>query len=248
MCDQATGSRHEIEGNGANGIGTRRESSLHKALKFRYSGAKGETETLAEGFVCDGRAEDGEFIEVQTGSFGPLKEKIKALTKIGKVRIIHPIAVQKHIELQDTRGRLIHRRKSPRKNSVWRLFEALLYAPELPLLPNLTVEIALVDILERRTDDGRGSWRRKGVSITDKTLSAWHESIVLSTPEDYYRFVPFGKKDNFTVKNLAEKTGIDTTLARKCLYVLSKLGLVKRHGKEGHAYVYRIERTAPRDA
>jgi hypothetical protein len=241
MCDK-TGNRRGKEENGAGGIGTRRESSLHRALKFRYSGENGETETLAEGFVCDARTEDGEFIEVQTGSFGPLKEKAKTLAKIGSVRIVHPIAVQKHIELQDIEGRLIRRRKSSGKKGAWHLFKALLYAPELPLLPNLTIEIVLVDILERRTDDGKGSWRRKGISITDKVLAGWHESIVLSRPEDYYRFVPFGKKDDFTVKDLAEKAGIDTKLARKCLYVLSKLDLVKRLGKKGRAYVYRIKR------
>jgi hypothetical protein len=228
----------------ASRIGTENESSLHKALKFQYSGENGETETLAAGFVCDARADDGEFIEVQTGSFGPLKEKVKALTKAGKVRIVHPIAVHKHIELYDTDGNLIRRRKSPGKKGAWHLFEALLYAPELSLLPNVTIEIVLVDVLEHRIDDGKGSWRRKGISITDKSLAGWHESMILSKTKDYYRFVPFEKKETFTVKDLAEKAGINKELARKCLYVLLKMGLVQRLGKEGKAYVYQRGRRA----
>jgi hypothetical protein len=224
----------------ASRIGTEKESSLHRALKFRYSGERGETETLAEGFVCDARAEDGEFIEVQTGSFGPLREKVKTLSRTAKVRIVHPVAVQKHIELYDTDGNLVRRRKSPGKKGAWHLFKALLYAPELPLLPNVIIEIVLVDVLEHRIDDGKGSWRRKGVSITDKSLAGWHESIVLSKPKDYCRFVPFTKKESFTVKDLAGKAGINTELARKCLYVLSKMGLVERLGKKGNAFIYKI--------
>jgi hypothetical protein len=229
----------------ASRIGTEKESSLHRALKFRYTGPEGKRETPVGGYVCDGTTEEGEIIEVQTGSFGALREKVKNLAKTGRVRIVHPVAVQKYIELYDSNGRLIRRRKSPGKSGAWHLFKALLYAPDLPLLPNLTIEIALVDVLERRKDDGKGSWRRKGVSIVDKLLAGWRESIVLSGLSDYYRFVPFGKAEEFTVKDLAGKAGINTTLARKCLYVLSKLELVKRTGKQGNAIVYRINHNKP---
>ena len=160
-------------------IGTKKESSLHRSLKFRYSGSTGTTETLAGSYVCDGQTSEGELIEVQTGSFGPLKEKVKALVSIGKVRIIHPIIAQKHIELYDSSGFLLRRRKSPRKGSAWDLFNALIYAPLLPLLKNLTIELAVVEIVEKRADDGKGSWRRKGVSITDRSLSVWRHSVIL---------------------------------------------------------------------
>jgi hypothetical protein len=224
----------------ASRIGTEKESSLHRALKFRYTGPGGQRETQVGSYVCDGTTDEGEIIEVQTGSFGALREKVKTLAKTGRVRIVHPVAVQKHIELYDSGGRLIRRRKSPGKTGAWHLFKALLYAPELPLLPNLTIEIALVDILERRKDDGRGSWRRKGVSIVDKTLAGWHGSIVLSCLNDYYRFVPFDRAERFTAKDLAAKAGIKATLAQKCLYVLSRLELVKRTGKQGNTIVYTI--------
>jgi hypothetical protein len=226
----------------ASRIGTEKESSLHRALKFRYTGPEGQRETLVGSYVCDGTTDEGEIIEVQTGSFGAFREKIKNLAATGRVRIVHPVAVQKYIELYDSNDCLIRRRKSPGKNGAWHLFKVLLYAPELPLLPNLTIEIALVDILERRKDDGKGSWRRKGVSIVDKTLAGWHGSIVLSKPDDYRRFVPFDRTEEFTVKDLAAKAGINATLARKCLYVLSKLGLVKKTGKQGNAIIYKIRR------
>ena len=221
-------------------IGTKNESSLHRVLKYQYSGSGGATETSIGDYICDAQTSEGEIIEVQTGSLGPLKQKAKDLARTGKVRIIHPIIFQKHIELYDAKGKkLLRKRKSPKKGSAWDLFNALIYAPELPLLKNLTIELVIADIVEKRVDDGSGSWRRRGVRIADHTLAALHQSIVLKKPKDYLQFIPFIKKEDFTVKDLSEKAKIDIHLARKTLYVLSKIGLVERIGKRDRAFIYR---------
>ncbi|MCL2069969.1 MAG: hypothetical protein FWH19_03155 [Treponema sp.] len=217
----------------------RRESSLHRSLKFQYSGEGGSTETLTGAYVCDACTSKGELIEVQTGSFGPLREKAKNLTQSARLRIIHPIIVKKQIELYDKNGRKLRTRKSPRRGSIWDLFKVLIYAPELPLLKNLTVELALVDVVEKRVDDGQGSWRRKGVRIDDRFLGAWHRSVSLKGLKDYGQFIPFRKNESFTVRNLAEKAGINAALARKTLYALAKIGLVEKTGKKGNALIYR---------
>ena len=229
-------------------IGTLKESSLHRALKFQYSGDGGSIEEVSGPFVCDACREDGELIEVQTGSFGPLKEKAKSLCEKRKLRIIHPIIVQKTIELYDASGRrLIHRRKSPKKGSPWDLFNVLIYAPELPLLKNLTIELALINAVEKRLDDGAGSWRRKGVSIADRFLGpcpaslkvpSKYNPIVLKTLKDYRQFLPFRKNESFTARSLAEKAGISAVIARKAIYVLAKMGLAQHTGKQGRAFVY----------
>lgn len=222
------------------GIGTEKESRLHRALKFRYAGEEGATEVAAGNYVCDGLTKEGEFIEVQTGSFGPLKEKVRELAGRGTVRIVHPIIINKYIELYDEGGNLIRSRKSPRHGNLWDLFKVLLYAPELPGLPHISIELAPVDLLERRVQDGRGSWRRKGARIADKSPSAFYPPVLLSSPHDYYRFLPFGGEDEFTVRDLAEKARIDAALARKTLYVLLKMGLVRRTAKRGNAWIYRL--------
>jgi hypothetical protein len=226
-------------GNAASSIGTKKESSLHRSLKFQYSGCGGVIEARVGDYVCDGQTSEGEIIEVQTGSLGPLKEKVKCLVQTGKVRIIYPIIEKKNIELYDANGSLLYRRKSPQKGSAWDLFKALVYAPELCLLKNLTIELAIIDISEKRVNDGKGSWRRKGVSINDRFLDTWHRSLVLSKRDDYYQFIPFKKNEFFTVRDLEEKAGINVSLARKTLYVLTKMGIVERSGKQGNTYIYR---------
>jgi hypothetical protein len=227
-----------MTGTNPRSIGTEKESSLHRALKFRYTGAGGRTEAGVGAFVADGISEDGEIIEVQTGSFGPLKRKIKDLTARGRVRIVHPIIVNKYIEVFNTAGEKQYRRKSPRKGSEWDLFYALLYAPELPRTPGLTIELALVDILETRVQDGKGSWRRKGVSIAGRELTACRGAVCFSSIADYRRFIPFADGEEFTSGDLKEKTHIQGPLAAKTLYVLTKMGLVKRIGKKGKFWVY----------
>jgi hypothetical protein len=229
-----------------NKIGTRNESSLHQALKLHYAGTRRRTEKAVAGFVADGISAGGEYIEIQTGSFGPLREKVRELAVRGGVRIIHPVIAVKYIEVFEPSGRRpavkkktpLYRRKSPRKGSLWDLFAALVYAPELPLIPGVRIELPLVEVTEIRLKDGKGSWRRKGVSILDRELTAWHDCVSLEGPKDYRRFVPFKKKEEFTVALLAERVGIDSRLARKTLYVLTKMKLVRRIGKQGNALVY----------
>jgi hypothetical protein len=237
-----SGARDSGGASSRNRIGTEREWSLHRALKVRYTGPGGAVEVSRGEYVCDGVNSQGEVIEVQTGSFGPLKKKAKALSRLGPVRIIHPIIIRKYIELCDTEGKEVRKRRlSPRKGSPWDLFKALLYAPELPSLPGLSIELALVDVLELRVLDGKGSWRRKGASITDKLLLQYHETIVLSSIRDYKRFLPFKAGEPFTVKKLGEKAGISTDIAGKALYVLTGLKAVERIGKEGRAWVYQVK-------
>jgi hypothetical protein len=223
------------------GIGTEHESGLHRALKFRYAGEEGRTEIAREGYVCDAVRPEGECIEVQTGSFKPLEEKVRRLSRSGPVRIVHPIILVKYIELFDPQGELLSRRKSPRKGTAWDLFSALIYAPELPVLPGLTIELALVEVSERRIRDGLGSWRRRGVSIAGRELSAHHGSLALTGVGDYRRFVPFEGGESFTVRSLGDRAGILPALARKTLYVLTRLGLTGRVGKEGNAWVYEVK-------
>jgi hypothetical protein len=221
-------------------IGTEKESSLHRSLKFRYTGSEDRTEAMVGNYVCDGISDSGEIIEVQTGSFGPLKRKIQDLADQGSVRIIHPIIVSKSIELRDTAGALISLRKSPRRGNEWDLFKALLYAPLLSRTKGVVIELAMVDVLEKRVQDGRGSWRRKGVSIVDKELTALRHSLPLTSPRDYRFFVPFPAGAEFTVRALAAQAHIRPEIAGKALYVLTKLEVVDRIRKEKKAWIYKL--------
>jgi len=223
-------------------IGTRNESSLHQALKFRYADL-GETEMEKAGFVCDAISPQGEVVEIQTGHFGDLKKKLPALAKNNKVRLIYPVIVNKIIELYDVDGKLLSRKKSPKKGNAWDIFNELIYFPELVTLRGVTIELALVDAVERRRDDGKGSWRRKKISIEDRLLESCRESIVLKRKADWRRFVPV--QGEFTVKTLAPTIHTKPFVAQRTVYVLTKAGVVSKIRKEGRAWIYQLKSRVP---
>ena len=225
-------------------IGTKNESSLHRTLKFHYAGPSGKIEAEAGGYVADGINKAGEYIEVQIGSFAPLKKKVQELAAVARVKIIHPIAVKKMIEVykpasgRKKLGALLYRRKSPIKKSLWNIFDALIHAPQIPLISGVIIEVVLLDITEKRIKDGKGARRRKGISLHDKELAVWHESILFKKPADYLRFIPFKKGEEFTSSMLAERAGVEKQTAGKALYVLTKMKVVERKGKKSNSWVY----------
>ncbi|GAB6392342.1 MAG: hypothetical protein MdMp014T_1715 [Treponematales bacterium] len=222
-------------------IGVENESSLHRDLKLRYAGKGGRTEERVSGFICDCVSEAGEFVEVQTGNFAPLKKKVEAFAAKGRVRIIHPIAVQKFVELYDTEHNRLYRKKSPMKGTPWDVFRHLIRAPLLPLTRRLTIELVLADIVEKRVQDGKGSRHREGASILDRCIICLHETVILKGPAAYRRFIPFAKGEAFTAKALAQKAKTTIHMARRCLYVLTRIGVVEKTGKEGKAFVYTMK-------
>ena len=223
-------------------IGVKNESALHNALKCQYAGDGGQTEVPVGDFVADGVSPTGEYIEVQTGAFGPLRKKVRQIVALGgKIRIIHPIAINKRLETYDTQGTVVTKRKSPAHGSIWDIFDALMHAPELLITPGVTIELVLADITERRVKDGKGAWRRHGISIADKTLVSILESVVFEKTSDWPpRFIPFAKNEKFTVASMAEHADAKEALVRKALYVFARTGIVKRTGKRGNAYVYML--------
>jgi len=219
-------------------IGMKNESSLHRSLKYSYA-EPGKTETTRAGYVCDAIGAENEAIEIQTGNFIGLKKKIPVLAKNGKVRLVYPVIVKKTLELYDTKGKLLSRRKSPKKGSAWDIFYELIYTPEFLKIRALTIEIIPVDAIERRINDGKGSWRRKGVSIKDRILENRREGIVLRKKSDWKRyFLPI--KGECSVKTLALAANISPDISRRALYTLEKAGFLQKLHKEGRSWIYRI--------
>ena len=237
-----------------------KESTLHAQLKRLYAGPSGKEEVSIGSYVCDGQTAFGEIIEIQTGGFGPLKNKLKMIAQDYTVRIVHPIIRNKYIETYSTENKLIRKRLSPKRGSLWDVFKALLYAPRLVLESDISVELVALDITEKRIADGNGSWRRKGISIFDKELITIHDRLCLRYPEDYSTFIPFLMEETFTILDFfhrnheesAEYSGkgdsrfvepckekLSYPLAQKAVYVLYQIGLIERTGKRGNFYLYR---------
>src|SRR3954449_12385398 len=72
-------------------VGELREGALHAALKRRLAGPGDRLEVPVDGYVIDVVRGSGELVEVQTGSFSPLRAKLDALLDRHPMRIVHPV-------------------------------------------------------------------------------------------------------------------------------------------------------------
>jgi len=126
-------------------------------------------------------------------------------------------------------------------------FKNLVFAPELVLIKNLRIELTLVDVTEKRINDGLGSWRRKGIRILDKELTALHGCIYLNKIRDFRRFILFSGDEKFTTVQYAKKAGINAGLAYKTIYVLKKIKLIQKAGTQGRACLYKLRKIGKRN-
>lgn len=109
-------------------IGTLSEGPLHRALKHYYARPGASFEVPLEGYIIDVVQADGELVEIQTGGFKPLRSKLERLLDFHRMRIVHPVMIQK--------------RRTPRK--LLDIFEKLVSFPTLITHPNLSLDVVFV--------------------------------------------------------------------------------------------------------
>jgi hypothetical protein len=215
-------------------IGTLRESSLHASLKELYARPGDELEAMREGYVVD-LARPDELVEFQTGGFGRIRPKLEALLAHHRVRLVHPVAVERLLVRIDADGVVASRRRSPVRGNYLSLFDELVSIPQLVVHPSLSFEVALVRVEEHRVDAPRTRRRRKPWQIADRLLV----ELVESRPIDVAGILPDELGDPFTTAELAQVLEIDRPLARRVAYTLRGAGILELAGKRGRAHEHR---------
>ena len=219
------------------------EQTLHEQLKDFYAHETGEIESPHGDYRVD-VVRDGLLIEIQTRSFSSIRDKLRDLVKENRVRLVHPIALNKWIIRLSGDGKQLSRRKSPRRGRVEDIFYELVYLPKLLADPNFELEVALVDMEELWIDDGKGSWRRRRWSIHDKKMLNLSERKLFKSPKDFKQLLPAQLPELFTSTQLAKEASLSPRLAQKMLYCLTKMNVVERDGKKGRAYLYKLTNVA----
>lgn len=221
------------------GIGVRNEKSLHAAIKQWYARPGDRLEVKVDGYVVD-IVRDDLLIEIQTRNLSALRHKLRALTEQHPVRLVYPIAKNKWIVHLGRKGRVQRRRKSPRTGRLIDLFDELVSLPDLINRENFTLEILLIREEEVRRQDGKGSWRRRGVSILDRKLVDVAESIRFESKQDFRRFLPRRCRGPFSNRSLAADMGYSIYDARRITYCLRKMELIREVGKNGRELLFEI--------
>jgi hypothetical protein len=212
------------------GININNEKSLHSSIKAWYAVPGDRLEVKVDKYIIDLVREDS-LIEIQTRNFSAIGNKLRDLVKYNKVMLVHPIATEKYIVTMEAAGEVISRRKSPKKGKLTDLFDELVRIPDLMGQDNFILEILMTKEEEIRCKDGKGSWRRKGISIVDRKLLEVVEKVTFKEEKDFLRFLPQELPQSFTNKDLAKVLKITVYKARKITYCFRKMKLIKEVGK-----------------
>lgn len=212
------------------GININNEKSLHSSIKQWYAVPGDRLEVKVDKYIIDLVREDS-LIEIQTKNFSAIGNKLRQLVKYNKVMLVHPIAVEKYIITMESSEEIISRRKSPKKGKLIDLFDELVRIPDLIAEENFTLEILMTKEEEIRCTDGKGSWRRKGISIKDRKLVEVIEKVTFKGKMDFLIFMPKELPQNFTNKELAKILKVTVYKARKITYCFRKMNIIKEVGK-----------------
>lgn len=223
-----------------NGIGKLNENSLHFALKRWYARPGDRLEAPVDPFFVD-IVRDDLLVEIQTGNFSSIRDKLRRLAEAHRVLLVYPIAKEKYIvKLTAARDEVISRRRSPKKGRVTDLFDELVRMPTLIQHPNFALETVIIREEEIRCDDGEGSWRRGGVSILNQKLTEVLRTERFERGEDFLALLPSSLGTPFTNRELAEGTGMRIRTARRMTYCLRKMGVIEKVDTRGRAYLFAI--------
>jgi hypothetical protein len=215
------------------------EQSLHEQLKEIYSEDKYPVEAAVDDYIIDVLRNDT-LIEVQTGSFSAIKEKLHNLLYEHKVRLVHPIPYLKWIIRLNEKGEKVGRRKSPKKGRLEEIFYELVYIPSLCCHGNFELEIPLVNVEEYWMDDGKGSWRRGKWSIHNRKLLHIQSKHLFKNENDFLPLLPANLPRKFTSWELKKETGLTKALSQKMIYCLRKMNLIEVSGKKGRSNLYSV--------
>ncbi|MCR4741553.1 MAG: hypothetical protein K5866_01595 [Treponema sp.] len=239
------------------GFSTINENKLHSSLKAYYAiQNQGKTEVFTEGYIYDIVADNGEIIEIQTKNLGKLLGKINdALSNNKKIRVVHPVILQNTILTTDKNGKLISKRKSPKKGNIYESLRELTGIYSILLKDNFTLELVFVNTIEHRvrTEDEVQSENKRRRHLknwikVNKELEEILYSKSLKNKNDYLDLLPKQLNTIFTCNEVKEGLKNEFKLplssqnkANLLLWLLKKMDLIEIKEKKGRAYLYKIK-------
>ena len=234
-----------------NAIGELNERSLHRALKARYAVPGSVTEQAVDGFVADVVIGGSRIVEVHTGTFSPLKKKLPRLLERFAVTLVYPVAQDRYIVTMpagaDVPDAPLRRRKSPKHDSVFTVFDGLTSIPTLLDHPNLTIDVVMIVEEDVRVKDpdhrgrrvGRRGRRWRDWTRIDRRLVEVAQTHRLTGMADLFALVDAALPEPFTTLDLARAMRSPRRLGQQAAFCFREAGVSEVCGKTGNALLYR---------
>lgn len=194
-------------------------------MKERYAERGDEFEVPLDGFVIDIRRADL-LVEIQTTSFGSMGKKLDHLLNDYRMLLVHPIAVDTYLQRPGKKPR-----KSPKRGSMFTLFEELVSIPTLLDHPNLTLDVALVSVTKVQEPAPRSRRGRGGFRTTDRQLREVLEVRRFRDTEDLTELLPDNLPPTFTTTDIANGAQVSRTVAQQMAFCFRALGVIAQVGR-----------------
>lgn len=222
------------------GIGTLSEKTVHGVLKNYYEPDGDYQEVALNGYVAD-IFRNGKVIEIQTGNFNKMRDKLSVFLNLYEVKIVYPIPHIKYLNMLDTAtGEITCRRKSPKCGSPYEVFKELYRIKNFLKHPNLSLDIVMLDIEEYRTE-AVNRRTRKPTERFDRIPKNIDSIVSIENIEDYLALVPVELADEFTAKDYKTAARVSSGMAGMAVNILNYLGTIENIGKRGRAYLYHVK-------
>ena len=197
-----------------------------------------EKSTKKRRFVADILV-GGTVIEIQTGSFAPLVNKIRWILENTSYNIIliHPVAASKWVNIIDGKsGEISKRYKSPKREGLDSIAGDLYFIREFISSSRFSLVLLMMEAEQYKKELGSGKRKRyeKYELIPVNLLSAQ----VFKGTDSYRCFIPDGLDERFTVKQFSSLSKIRGRDAYSAVHTLCDLGLMCEDGKIGRASAY----------
>ena len=256
-----------------NAIGELNERSLHRALKACYAVPGSVTEQAVDGFVADvvigGRIVEihtGSFWPLKkklprllerfavTLVYPVAQDRYIVTMPDGAGALDIPIvpdtlAVPAAPLVPNPRGdpdapiAPLRRRKSPKHDSVFTVFDGLTSIPTLLEHPNLTLDVVMTVEEDVRVNDSGSRGRRgrygRGWTRIDRRLLDVARTHRLTGMADLFALVDAGLPEPFTTLDLARAMRSPRRLGQQAAFCFRESGVSEICGKAGNALLYR---------
>ncbi len=235
-CGQVIGKEHD-----RSSIGLLNEKTLHAVLKRYYEPCTECHEIPIGKYVADIVSEDG-IIEIQTGSFTPLRPKLEFLLDFANVTVVYPMAKEKYISWIDPKtGEVSEPRKSPKHAKPIDAFYELVRIMYTLDNPRFRLRLVMLELHEQRILDGWSRDKKRGSHRSDRLPAKLIEEIAIDCPADFDMFIPTGLNEQFTIKEFAKAAHTTYGLAQTAIKVLCYLERLELVGKLERQNLYSVK-------
>lgn len=220
-------------------IGTYKEKRLHNIIKYFLEPNDAFHEIKIGKFTAD-ILRDKEIIEVQKGSFYPMREKVKYYLKQTdlNVSVVRPLPYIKWcVWIDKESGEIASRKKSPKKYVPQSVMRDWIFLSDFLNNPRLKIRFLLLEAEEYRFLDGWSSDKKRGSNRYEIIPLRIIDEEIYGCAEEYLRFLPSDIENGFTAAEYNKKIGVTPLVGNATLKLLCNIGILRRE-KQGRAYIY----------